>query len=197
MAHRFRPAALADAPAMLAIYAPVVRETSISWEYEPPSPGEFASRIEKVLGSGFPWIVMEGRGDGEDANLIGYAYAAPYRDRYAYRFCCESTIYMHPDSRGRGLGKQLYNALLETLTRQGYAAVIGGLAYPNAASEALHRSVGFEPIGIHERIGFKFGDWLNLCLMQKDLSPREAPTLEKPIPFLELVDSGRLSDLLD
>ena len=177
---------------MLAIYAPVVRETAISWEYEPPSLAEFASRIDKVLGGGFPWIAM----DGEDGSLIGYAYATHYRDRYAYRFCCESTIYMHPDSRGRGLVKELYQVLLEILRCQGYAAVIGGLAVPNPGSEALHRSVGFEPIGIHEQIGFKFGQWLSLCLMQKELSPRDGPVLERPIPFLELLAAGRLDDLI-
>lgn len=192
MATRLRVATTADAEAMLAIYTPVVRETSISWEYEPPSLAEFVGRIEKTLTAGFPWIVME----SDEGALLGYAYASPFRDRYAYRFCCESTIYMHPDSRGRGLGKQLYETLLAVLARQGYVAVIGGLAVPNAASEALHRSLGFKTVSIHERIGFKFGHWLNLCLTQKDLPHPDPPATEKPIPFLELLDSGELQELV-
>ncbi len=192
MPGRIRPATLADAPLMLTIYSVSVLETPISWEYEVPSDAEFEGRVQKVLLGGHPWLVLE----DAQGTIAGYAYASHFRDRFGYRFCCESSIYMRADTQGKGLGKHLYSTLLEILRRQGFVAVIAGVTYPNPASEGLHKSLGFGMVGIHHQIGYKFDQWHSACFMQKELSPRGEPVGEKPLRFDELLASGRLSDLL-
>lgn len=192
MASLLRAVSLSDVAGMLAIYGPVVVETPISWEYEAPTAEEFESRVRNILAAGYPWIVLE----DEIGEVAGYAYASDYRNRYGYRFCCESTIYIRADIRGRGWGKRLYETLLAILTRQGFVAVIGGLALPNPGSEALHRSVGFERVGVNEGIGYKFGEWHSVCFMQKELAPRSDPIGEKPLRFDDLLAAGALSDVI-
>jgi phosphinothricin acetyltransferase len=177
---------------MLLIYGQVVQETAISWEYEVPTISDFENRLAKILIGGHPWIVLE----DDSGELAGYSYAGNYRDRYGYGFCCETSIYMRADVRGRGLGKELYTTLLEILTRQGFVAAIAGVSYPNAASEALHRSLGFEMVGIHQEIGYKFGTWHSACFMQKELAPRGEPIGETPIRFYDLLSRGQLADLV-
>jgi L-amino acid N-acyltransferase YncA len=182
MPGRIRPVTLADVPAMVSIYGKVVLETAISFEFDPPTVQEFEARVEKVRAGGHPWLVML----DENEELAGYAYASHFRDRYGYRFCCESTIYMRSDVRGRGWGRVLYQTLLDTLIRQGFVAVIAGLTYPNPASEALHRAVGFELVGLNQGIGHKFGEWHGVCFLQKELCPRGESVGEKPVRFEEL-----------
>jgi len=192
MAGRIRPATLDDVSSLVAIYTPAVLNTPITWEYEIPSHEDFSSRVKKVFAGGHPYLVLENR-DGE---IVGYAYAGTFRDRIGYRFCCESSIYLRSDAQGQGLGKLLYSRMLEILRRQGFVSVIGGLTYPNPASEALHRSLGFELIGVFPQIGYKFNMWHSACFMQKELNPREAPIGESPTSFFELLAAGKLSDLL-
>jgi L-amino acid N-acyltransferase YncA len=148
-----RAATAADAAAILAIYAPNVSGSFVSFELEPPTLEEMAGRIVATLPA-HPWLVWEAEGV-----LGGYAYAGKHRERLAYQWSADVSCYVHPDARGRGVGKALYRALLEALRGQGFANAYAGIALPNAASVRLHESVGFAPIGVYRSVGFKQGAW--------------------------------------
>jgi phosphinothricin acetyltransferase len=137
---------------MLSIYGPVVERTAISFELEPPTPGEMARRIER--GATWPFLVAS-----EGSTLLGYAYAVAFRERPAYRFTVESTVYVAEDARRRGLARALYASLVACLDLLGYARVIAGITLPNPASVALHEALGFRPCALLERVGYKLGSW--------------------------------------
>jgi phosphinothricin acetyltransferase len=164
-----------DAAAIAAIYAPIVRDTFISFEAEPPSAAEMRERLEAVL-ERLPWLVSED-GAGE---VDGYAYASRHRDKAAYRWSVDTTIYLREDARGRGLGKRLYADLFERLARLGYCRAFAGIALPNAASVALHESVGFIPVGVYRQVGFKFGAWRDVGWWQRNLRDDEVPAPTLP-----------------
>jgi len=165
-----RPARPEDAEAMLSIYAPIVRDTATSFESEPPSVDEFSKRIQKY-GEHWAWLVAE-----RDGELLGYAYGSSHRERAAYRWSTETSVYVAEFARGQGLGRKLYEALLPVLAERGYCNAYAGIAMPNDASLALHRAVGFRDIGVFERVGHKFGRWHNVAWLQKQLrdQPPEA-----------------------
>jgi L-amino acid N-acyltransferase YncA len=156
-----RSAAAGDAPAVQAIYAPIVIATPISFEEVPPSVEEMGMRIDNTLRS-FPYLVAEA-----DGRVIGFAYAGQHRARAAYRWSAEVTVYVAEPARGRGVGRALYGALLPTLADAGFHAAIAGVALPNPASMALHRSMGFESVGTFREIGFKFGRWHDVAWWQR------------------------------
>ena len=162
-----RPARISDAEALLAIYAPFVEHTSVSFETAPPSVDEFAHRIEKVLGR-WQWLVAE-----DDGRCVGYAYGSQHRERAAYRYSCEVSVYLAPTHLRQGLGRCLYGELLPQLAALGYCNAFAGIAQPNEASVAVHRAVGFTPIGLFEAVGRKFGRWHDVLWMQRRL--RDAP----------------------
>ena len=137
--HDIRLATEADAKAMLAIYAPVVRKTAISFELHLPSVDEFRSRVRSTLERA-PWLVCEIGG-----YVAGYAYAGPLRTREAYQWSVEVTVYVHPDYRRHGVGSAVYTSLFECLRFQGYLNAYGGIALPNPGSISLHESMGFLP----------------------------------------------------
>jgi phosphinothricin acetyltransferase len=168
MTATIRLAADADAPAFVDIYAPVVRETVISFELEPPDAAEFRTRMNNVLALA-PWFVLE-----KDGRIAGYAYASPFRARPAYRWTMESTVYVHAGHRGRGIGTALYAALFDCLRIQGFRGVIGGITLPNPASVALHESFGMRYVGVFEKCGFKFGAWHGVGFWETELLPRGA-----------------------
>lgn len=176
-----RPVRIEDASHLLAIYAPIVTDTTISWEAFPPTLEEFSSRIVSILRSGYPWIVLENEGA-----VLAYAYAAQFRPRYGYRFCCESSVYVSESARGRGFGKQIYSSLIQILKTQGYRTVFGGIALPNDASVHLHESLGFRLEVIFKEIGNKSGHWLDLSLWRLDLDDAQETHLDAPSPFLPL-----------
>ncbi len=132
----------------------------------PPPPGtEMAKRLDRVVSRGWPWLVAE-----QDGTVIGYAYAAQFRDRAAYRFSAENSVYVHPDHTGRGIGRQLLEALLAEAAAAGFQrmfAAIGDSA--NVGSVALHEHAGFEQCGRLGRAGFKFGRYLDVVFMQRDI----------------------------
>ena len=148
-----RPANLADAPAMLAIYLPVVKETAISFELEAPTLQEFEARVAKCA-RGWAWLVAE-----QGGRILGYAYGSAHRERAAYQWSTETSAYVHPHARGTGVGKALYQALIPELAAKGYCNAYAGISLPNAASVALHQSVGFCAIGQFPSVGRKFGRW--------------------------------------
>jgi phosphinothricin acetyltransferase len=148
-----RFARVEDAEAVQRIYAPVVRDTPISFELEVPGVEEMRARIARTLPL-FPWLVRE-----ESGGVAGYAYASRHRDRRAYQWSVDVTCYVHEAWRGRGIGKALYLVLLAILRRQGFFNAYAGITLPNAASVALHESVGFRPVGVYRNVGFKAGAW--------------------------------------
>ena len=174
-----RLATTGDAPAIHRIYAPIVRDTVISFELEPPSVEEIARRIEYTLRD-FPWLVDEREGE-----VAGYAYASRHRDRAAYQWSVDVSCYVDERFRGRGIGKRLYVALLKVLRRQGFQSALAGIALPNAGSVALHESVGFVPLGVYRDVGFKLGRWRDTGWWQCSLGepPAEPPA---PTPFASL-----------
>ena len=149
---QIRVATPQDAAVIAAIYAPIVANTTISFELEPPAVDEMRGRIASTL-ERFPWLVAE-----DDSGVVnGYAYASRHRERPAYQWSVDVTAYVREDGRGKGIGKQLYEALIEELVQLGYCQVFAGIALPNTASVALHEAVGFQPLGIYRSVGFKLG----------------------------------------
>ncbi|QIR35980.1 N-acetyltransferase [Tolypothrix sp. PCC 7910] len=154
-----------DASQMLVIYAPIVRETAISFELEPPSETEFQQRIKNYQQQ-MPWLVCEINGE-----VVGYAYASPYRPRAAYQWSVESSVYVGEKYRRQGIAKALYTTLLKLLQLQGFYNVVAAIALPNQPSVALHEAFGFVPVGVFPRVGYKFGKWLDIGYWQLSLQP--------------------------
>jgi len=158
-----REAVEADAPALLAIYRPFVESTAVSFEEVVPSREEFAARIAKAL-KGWQWLVAE-----LDGECAGYAYASSHRERAAYRWSVEVSAYVEPKHQRQGVGAALYRRLLQELEAKGFCNAYAGIALPNDPSIALHRSVGFEPVGVFKAVGRKFGRWHDVAWYQRAL----------------------------
>jgi len=158
-----RTATVADAAACAAIYAPFVTDTTISFETEAPGPAELADRIAAANDS-HAWLVLE-----EDGRVVGYAYAATFNPRAAYRWSCTVSVYLEPGLRRRGAGRALYEALFARLAERGYRTVLAGMTLPNEASEGLHRALGFVPVGTYRRVGYKNGSWHDVAWVQREL----------------------------
>jgi phosphinothricin acetyltransferase len=161
---KVRDASLDDAPACAAIYAPYVIDTSITFEIDPPSPAEMATRIASAQET-HAWLVLEDSGD-----VIGYAYGGPFKARAAYRWSCEVSVYLKLGRRRIGGGRALYTALLERLAERGFRTAVAGMTLPNEASVGLHRAMGFEPVGTYRRIGWKHDAWHDVAWTQLSLS---------------------------
>lgn len=160
-----RDAVAADLPAIHAIYAHHVLHGTGSFEEVPPSPAEMAERFAKATDRGFPYLV-----DDADGVIRGFAYLTQYRERSAYRFAAEDSVYVRDDIRGQGVGKALVQALIERAPGCGFRqmfAVIGDSE--NVGSVGLHASLGFRQVGLLKAIGFKFGRWLDVVLMQRTI----------------------------
>lgn len=168
-----RCATEADAKSLLDIYRPFVEGTVVSFETETPSQEQFAARIAKALND-WAWLVAE-----EDGKCIGYAYGTAHRERAAYRWSVETSAYVHSSHHHRGIGKALYAELFERLKAKGYCNALAIVTLPNEASIALHKSVGFQSIGVFRRAGWKFGAWHDVAWLQRtlrDLPPSEQVT---------------------
>ncbi len=170
MEKRIRSARLDDASAILAIYAPFIRETAISFETEVPSLVSLQQRIS-VTQEKYPWLVCETEG-----RVVGYAYAGPYRSRCAYDWSVETTVYVDQNFHGRGIGTLLYQTLLKILKDQGVVNVIGGIALPNPSSIALHERLGFKQVATFSDVGFKLGRWWDVGFWQIQLQKPTVPT---------------------
>ena len=164
-----------DAAACAAIYAPNVEASPTSFEAEPPSAGEMAERIERT-GATHPWLVAE-----SDDGVVGFAYACEHRTRTAYRWAVDVSIYLAEVSRGQGLGRALYEGLFERLRDQRFRVACAGVTLPNEASVRLHESLGFTPVGVYRRIGWKAGAWHDVGWWQLDLSPDGEDPPEEPL----------------
>jgi L-amino acid N-acyltransferase YncA len=164
-----RDATPEDGAACAAVYAPYVTGTAITFEYEPPTPEEMAERIARAQ-KAHAWVVLE-----DDGSVVGYAYGGQYKERAAYRWACEVSVYLEPGRRRGGEGRALYEALFERLAARGFRTAVAGMTLPNPASEGLHRALGFEPIGVYRDIGWKHGRWHDVAWTQKMLRTGEGP----------------------
>ena len=187
-----RLATEADAEGMLAIYTPVVLETAISFEMEPPSVEEFQSRIRTTL-TRTPWLVCE-----IDGRIAGYAYAGALRSRAAYQWSVEVTVYVHADNRRHGVGSVVYTSLFDCLRLQGFWNSYAAITLPNPGSVGLHERMGFFRIGTYYNVGYKFGTWHDVGWWQSELGPlpenpappRILPDLRDTDEFQEIITTG-------
>ena len=184
-----RLASTADAPQIQVIYAPIVRDTYISFEQVIPDADEVAGRISKTL-TQYPYLVCE-----VDGQIAGYCYGSSFRSRAAYQWTTEVTVYVHPDFQRRGIARGLYTSLFAILREQGYCNAVGVITVPNDGSVGLHESMGFEKIGVFHNIGYKLNTWQDTGWWQLELRPMpENPT--PPISIAEFATYDQFEELL-
>jgi L-amino acid N-acyltransferase YncA len=169
----FRFAEEQDAAAIQAIYAPYCESSVVSFETKAPSVEEMGERIRKISGQ-FPWIVGE-----LDRRVLGYAYGCQHRERPAYQWSVDATVYVSPPAQRTGLGRGLYTSLFRILALQGYYKVYAGITLPNPGSVGLHEAVGFKPVGIYRGVGYKLGSWHDVGWWQLSLRTESD---EPPVP---------------
>ena len=156
-----RTATPGDAAQIAEIYNYYIANTVITFEEEPLTAEDMATRLADIQRQGLPWLVAE-----LDGSVVGYSYANQWKTRSAYRHSVETTVYLRNGFDGRGIGKTLYSALLPVLREQKIHAVIGGAALPNPASVALHEALGFEQVATFRQVGFKHGRWVDVAYWQ-------------------------------
>ena len=161
----------ADLPAITAIYVDEVLHGTATFELAPPDEAEMASRLRAVRALDLPWLTAE-----IDGQAAGYAYLAPFRLRPAYRYCVELSVYIAPEARGQGIGRALMEALIARARAMGLRHLIGVIGdSANAGSIALHKATGFREAGVWRETGWKFERWIDVVLMQLDLTPDGRP----------------------
>lgn len=186
-----RIATEADVPAILEIYAPYIRGSTATFEYDVPTEEEFLARFRAVTLQ-FPWLVWE-----EAGSVLGYAYASPPYSRAAYAWCAEPTVYLRPEARSRGIAAALYAALEEILRFQGYQVLYALICAENTASLRFHEKAGYAFRVLFPDCGFKFGRWLGLIWLEKRLKSVEIPS-KAPRSWLSIrQDAQTFSDILD
>jgi L-amino acid N-acyltransferase YncA len=153
-----------DAAALAAIYNYYIQHTVITFEEELISAQEMRQRIEKVLAAGHSWLVAL-----QNERVIGYAYSCQFRERVAYRYAVEVSVYLAHDTLSKGWGTRLYEALFAQLRAKEFHTALGGIALPNAASVAIHEKFGMAKVAHFEAVGFKFGEWIDVGYWQVQL----------------------------
>ena len=185
-----RIAAITDVPEMLAIYTPYVENTTVSFEYEPPTLEEFTRRFVSYTRQ-FPWLVWE-----EDGKILGYAYASAPFTRAAYGWCAEPTVYLRPEARGRNIAAQLYAVLEEILWRQGYQVLYALVCGENLPSRRFHEKQGYHKTAEFPGIGFKMDRWLSLIWYEKRQKMSNFSS-NSPRPWSEIVHNAEtICDIL-
>ncbi len=178
-----------DAAAILEIYAPIVRDTHISFEMTVPDVAEIEMRISSALAM-YPWLVCT-----IGSQIAGYAYASAFRSRYAYQWTTETTVYVHRDFQRRGISTALFRSLIAILRAQGFRTAVGVIALPNPGSIRSHEAVGFRKLGVFKRVGFKAGRWRDTGWWQLELQALpDSP--QTPIPIGELAAAAGIASLL-
>lgn len=153
-----------DSVSLLNIYGEFIRNTAVTFETAVPSVLEFSKRISDVVES-LPWLVCE-----IDGEIIGYAYASKHRERAAYRWSVDVTVYINPQYHRKHIATALYTALIELLKLQGYYSAYAGISLPNLKSEEFHKSFGFKPVGVFHNVGYKFDEWRDVKWFELALS---------------------------
>lgn len=175
-----RLASVEDAADIVAIYAPIVRHTAISFELEPPTTVVMQQRVAATL-THFPWLVYQ-----RQDKVLGYVYASQHRTRAAYQWSVDVSVYIHPESRRAGVGRALYTVLFHLLALQGFYNAYAGITLPNAASVSLHETLGFEPVGAYRKVGYKLGAWHDVGWWQLRLrTDVVAPVAPVPLAALQ------------
>ena len=159
-----RSALPADSEAIARIYNYYVLNTMSTFEEQAVTPQVIAERVNETFAASLPWLVAE-----SSSRIVGYAYASMWKDRAAYRYSVESTVYVDPAAMGVGFGSDLYASLLDDLRQQKVHVVIGGIALPNEASVRLHEKFGFRKVAHLEEVGYKFGKWVDVGYWQSTL----------------------------
>jgi L-amino acid N-acyltransferase YncA len=169
-----------DTEAVLSIYAPYILQTAATFETAVPSQQEFSERIAQYTAK-YPWLVAE-----EEGKVVGYAYAGKHRDRDAYQWCAESSVYVEKAYQGKGVARKLYEQLFQLLREDGYVNIYAGITQPNEPSNRLHQHMGFEPVGTYQKVGYKLGRWHDVLWMVKTLidHPSEPAPPKKHQAFL-------------
>jgi L-amino acid N-acyltransferase YncA len=166
-----------DAARVAEIYRPYVERSVATFEESAPDVAEVTARMRAT--PRLPWLVA----DDEERGVVGYAYATRHRQRAAYRWAVDCSVYVDPDAQGRGVGRLLYSALLPLLREHGYLRAHAGIALPNPASVALHESMGFTPVGVFARVGYKHGAWHDVGWWQRSLAETGSPPPAEPRPW--------------
>jgi len=167
-----------DAARVAEIYRPAVEGNYISFEETAPKANEMAERMRKVLAR-MPWLVAE----DESGGVVGYAYASPHRERAAYRWSVDISVYVDSAWHGQGIGRLLYDELLERLRGQGFVNAYAGVTLPNPASVALHEAIGMTRVGVYRRVGYKLGEWRDVAWYELRLAePTANPPAEPALP---------------
>ena len=180
-----------DLSRILGIYAPYVVNTVYSLEYDAPDSAEFTRRFREITRQ-FPWLVWE-----ENGSILGYAYGSLPFHRAGYKWSAEVSIYLHPDARRRGIGKALYAALEELLRLQGYRAVYAIITAENEGSLRFHKAVGYHDAAYFTRCAYKFGRWVDVIWMEKELQIVDFPG-SFPCSVSDIVKNNRnICDILD
>jgi L-amino acid N-acyltransferase YncA len=177
-----------DAAQIAGIYAPLVRDTAITFELDAPSASQMAQRIADTS-LRFAWLVVE-----ERDRLSGFAYAGMHRRRAAYQWSADVSVYVADDARRAGIGRGLYTTLLELLAAQGYANAFAGIALPNEASVRLHEAFGFTPVGVYRAVGYKHGNWWDVGWWQRRLPAID--TAPPPPTRLPELDGGVIAQAM-
>lgn len=184
-----RLATIGDYSAILSIYAPYIIGTTITFEYDVPSEVEFSQRMAAIAAT-YPILVLE-----LDGEIIGYAYSAVFKPRSAYQWTAETVIYLRQNHAGKGLGRPLYEALIEVLKLQRICQAIGVVTSENHSSIAFHRRLGFVQSAKLEKVGYKFGKWLDVEWMQYQFA--ELSSNPEPInPINDIANSSEFSNLM-
>jgi L-amino acid N-acyltransferase YncA len=178
-----------DAHAIHAIYAPTITDTAITFETELPGADAMRQRILTRLQQ-YPWLVWE-----ENGQVLAYAYATRFRERAAYDWIAETSIYVHMDARRRGIARRLYEVLMDVMRLQGINQAVGVITMPGAVSVALHEALGFTPAGVWHKAGYKLGQWWDVGVWQKELQPPANPPVAVRV-FSSLSGSEELQQLL-
>lgn len=180
-----------DIEAMLEIYQYYVLNTPISFEYEAPSLQEFRNRIDTII-KDFPCLVYE-----ENGIIVGYAYASKFKERKAYQWTTESTVYLKNDYLGKGIGRKLYTTLLEILKLQNYYNVFAGITMPNPKSEFLHKNMGFKEIGVYQNVGFKSDKWHSVMWLSLDLQQVDNILPSAPKNINEVIGTSEFEEIVN
>lgn len=184
-----RTATGADGRALADIYAPVVEGTHVSFETTPPDGEEMARRVRETT-TRLPWLVCE-----HESEVVGYAYASPHSDRPAYRWSVDVSVYVEGSWRRRGVARGLYESLFSVLCLQGLYNAYAVIALPNEASVRLHEALGFERVGLYERVGYKDGEWRDVGHWGLSLGELEDPP-SPPTAFEDLRDTDACREAL-
>ena len=182
-----RRAAESDAPALLDIYAPYIRDTAITFEYDVPTAEEFVARIADILKT-HPYLVCE-----QDGKPVGYAYAHRIRERAAYDWAAELSIYLAPEAQGQGVGTALYRCLVDLLAMQNLRILYGCVTLPNGKSQKLHEKLGFSLVGVWHGSGWKRNGWHDVGWFEKRIG---ACCMPQPVVPFEKLDRKKIQACL-